>query len=94
MLNQECGAAPAGREWMGWPMYDRTSDVLQIAIAVIATTRRAWVGRGAADETPPDCARFAHPLLRIVPDATSGSAVRSQIVGRRSRLGASDQFAS
>jgi hypothetical protein len=65
MIKQEMGFSPANREWMGWPI-----DLRQRAVEVIATTRYAWVSRGAADEPVADRARFAHPLSRLAPDAS------------------------
>jgi len=84
MMEQEWGDAPAGREWMGWPVEVRPDDVLQSASVVIATTRYAWAGRDAAGETIVDFAGFAHPLSRLAPDAMSSSAARSRAMRARS----------
>jgi len=49
MINQDREIPPADGEWMGWP-----TDMRQIALAVIATTRYEWASRGAADEPVAD----------------------------------------
>ena len=46
MINQERGFPSADLEWIGWP-----TDMRQCALEVIATTRYAWVSRGAAEAT-------------------------------------------
>ena len=89
MINQDRNFPTDDGEWMVWPI-----DVLQRALAVIATTRYEWASRGAADEPVVDRGRFAHPLFRLALDANSSSAGRARAIRARSRRRASRPFAA
>lgn len=92
MTDENAGFAPAGREWMGWPV-----DVGRVAAGVIEQTRRAWASRGNGsalhDDADSGCAGFARPLFRLILDSKSSSALRARRARARSKRRAFRQFA-
>jgi len=55
MMTQEKTNAVAEGKWIGWPTEVHTTDLLQPASDIIATTRYQWADRGAADDPAGNC---------------------------------------
>ena len=74
MIDQEMDLPVAERlDRMGRP-----ADIGQTVAAIIAITRREWMGQGQASPAPDETAvnrpRFAHPLFRFALDAKRSSS--------------------
>jgi len=54
MIDQESAVSPVVREWTGWPRGNRTTEILQRALTVIATTQHEWTSRASAPAPPRD----------------------------------------
>jgi len=83
MFDQEREFPSNSRTWFGWP-----TDVLQRALAIIATTRNEWASRvaGADPVASPDRSPQRVSALGMAVSSSAGQNVRIRAgSGRRSR---------